>query len=120
MSFDWATGECVLQEEQHCKVKGHVGTETGRNRGASALAPGPSRCPWRAASQSPRHSLELMSGMGATRGLDGEASLCPPCPLSSVTQKGSQCKAPGGLLPPNSRHPVLAGACFLHYVTRQV
>lgn len=88
--------------------------------GGSALAPGPSRCPWRAAAQSPGHSLELRSGMGATRGVDEEASLCPPCPLSSVTQKGSQCEAPGGLLPPSSRRPALAGACFLHYVTRQV
>lgn len=95
MSFDWVTGGCVLQEEQHSKVKGRGGGGDGAGQGASALAPGSSRCPWRAASQSPGHSLELRSVMGATRGLDGESSLCPPCPLSKVTQKGSQCEGLG-------------------------
>lgn len=111
------TGGCVLQEAWHSKVKGRAGAEAGQDKMTSA--PGPSGCPWRAVPQRPGQSLELRPGMGAARGVDREASLCPPCPLNSVPPKASQWEAPGGLLPPTTRRPALPGTCFLHDITRQ-
>lgn len=49
--------------------------------------------PYRAEpTQRPMPILELRSDTGTTMGGDREASLCPVCPLSSVTWKSSLCR----------------------------